>query len=174
MTKNIQKTQVVIVDEKDRVLGLKEKFATHKNPVALHRAISIVIFDKKGRKMLLQKRSKLKPTWPLYWSNTCCSHPYDGETYQKAAKRRLFEEMGIKTTLEEKFAYMYAFEFDETWGEHELDHVFVGTYEGPVKPDLKEAADWKWIDIKALRRQVKKNPEKFTPWFKMILTKLKI
>src|SRR3989337_638495 len=83
-------TDVILVDNKDKILGFKEKFAAHKNPVPLHRAISVVIYDNKGR-MLLQKRSENKPTWPLFWSNACCTHPLKGETYKKAAKRRLKE-----------------------------------------------------------------------------------
>lgn len=40
----------------------------------LHRAFSCFIFDDSGR-LLLQKRAKEKITFPLLWTNTCCSHP---------------------------------------------------------------------------------------------------
>jgi isopentenyl-diphosphate Delta-isomerase len=91
--------QVVLVDREDVVLGYKEKYEAHKTPVPLHRAVSVVIYNGKSRKMLLQKRSGSKPTWPGYWSNATCTHPLPEETYQHAAERRLFEEMGIKTPL---------------------------------------------------------------------------
>ena len=41
----------------------------------------LVSFDTHGR-LLLQRRSREKITFPLYWANTCCSHPLDmdGET----------------------------------------------------------------------------------------------
>ena len=94
-------TQVVLVDEKDREVGFREKFACHQNPVPLHRAISIVIYNRDRSQMLITKRSGSKPTWPLYWSNAVCSHPYPGESYAKAAKRRLIEELRIKTPLKE-------------------------------------------------------------------------
>lgn len=81
------RNQVVLVDEKDNVVGHKEKFAAHKNPVPLHRAISVVIFDGKREKMLLQKRVGSKPTWPLYWSNTVCTHPMAGESYGVCAQK---------------------------------------------------------------------------------------
>ena len=64
--------QVVLVDENDQVLGFEEKFDAHHKPVPLHRAISVIIFDTSGKKMMLQKRTEDKPTWPLFWSNTCC------------------------------------------------------------------------------------------------------
>ena len=46
-----------------------------------HRAFSVFLFDSQDR-LLLQRRSGDKITFPLYWANTCCSHPLDieGET----------------------------------------------------------------------------------------------
>ena len=70
------KVKVVLIDKSDNVIGYKEKFAAHKNPVPLHRAISVVIFSPDRKKMLIQKRAETKPTWPLFWSNTVCSLPF--------------------------------------------------------------------------------------------------
>ncbi len=166
---------LVLVDKKDSVLGFKEKFATHKIPVPLHRAISIVIFNKGKTKMLITKRAEVKPTWPEFWTNAVCSHPYPKETYQKAAERRIYEELGFKTTLKEVFLFTYEAEMDnKVWGEHELDHVFKGTYEGPVKPDPNETSGYEWIRIGDLKKDVINNPQKYSPWFMIILEKLKI
>ena len=167
----VNKSEVVLVDEKDGVIGYKDKFAAHKNPVPLHRAISIVIFSPDRKKILLQKRSTKKPTWPLYWSNTVCSHPYKNESYANAAARRLKEEMGFSTALKEKFKFTYNAEMNKTWGEHELDAVFEGIYAGPVTPNTNEAADHKWMTIDELKKDIKKSPEIYTPWFKIILEK---
>lgn len=174
---------MVLVDKNDKVLGFKEKFATHKIPVPLHRAISIVIFNKDKTEMLITKRSLNKPTWPYFWSNAVCSHPKPGETYQKAAERRLFEELGFKTPLRKAFKFVYearmpsearsSFAGDNgVWGEHELDYVFTGRYEGRIVADPKETAGYEWIEIKELKKDLKKNPQKYTPWFKVILRKL--
>ena len=168
-------TQVVLVDINDKVLGLKEKFATHKIPVPLHRAISIVIFNKDKSEMLITKRSINKPTWPYFWSNAVCSHPYPDESYQKAAERRLYEELGFKTSLKEVFNFIYKGVRDNgVWGEHELDHVFVGQYEGKIIADPLEVAGYEWIKIEELKKDLKTNPKKYTPWFKIILEKLDI
>lgn len=167
--------QIVLVDENDKVLGLKEKFATHKIPVPLHRAISIVIFNKDKSEMLITKRAANKPTWPYFWTNAVCSHPYPEETYQEAADRRLYEELGFKTPLKEVFKFSYEAEMDnKVWGEHELDHTFVGTYEGSISPNPEEVAGYEWIGIEDLKKDLKKNPKKYTPWFKVILKKLSI
>ena len=168
-------TNVILVDENDKVLGLKEKFAAHKIPVPLHRAISVVVFNKDKTEMLITKRSAKKPTWPYFWTNAVCSHPYPKETYQKAAERRIKEELGFRTPLKEVFRFIYKAEMDnEIWGEHELDHVFVGTYDGAIFLDPDEAAGYEWISLKDLKKDLKRNSNKYTPWFKIILRKLKV
>jgi isopentenyl-diphosphate delta-isomerase len=170
--KKKDKTQVVLVDDKDKVIGYKEKFEAHKHTVSLHRAISVVVFDKDRRKMLIHKRAKTKATWPLFWTNACCTHPLKGESYKAAAERRLKEEMGFSTPLKQVFKFIYEAKFNETWGEHELDAVFVGNYSGEIKPDPEEVDSYKWVKIEKLLNDVKKNPDRYTPWFKIILEKL--
>ena len=164
---------VVLIDENDEVIGFKEKFSTHKVPVSLHRAISIIIFNKDKTQMLITKRSEDKPTWGGFWTNAVCSHPFPGETYQKAAERRIFEELGFRTSLKEVFSFVYEAEMDgKIWGEHELDHVFTGMYEGKIIPDPNEVSDYEWIKIKDLGKDLEKDSKKYTPWFKMIVNKL--
>lgn len=170
-----KKIEMVLVDQNNKVLGYKEKFATHKIPVPLHRAISIVIFNKDKSQMLITKRSLKKPTWPYYWTNAVCSHPYPKEAYKKASKRRLREELGIKTPLKQAFKFIYEAKMDnKIWGEHEYDVVSVGKYEGELHPNPDEIAGYEWIDIEGLKKELKKNPKRFSPWFKIIISKLKL
>jgi len=171
---NQRDIKVVLVDENDNAIGEKEKFEVHENPVPLHRAISVVIFNPTREKMLLQKRAKDKPTWPLFWSNATCTHPYPDEGYQDAAQRRLEEEMGFRVPLKEVFRFIYKAEYDKVWGEHEYDVVFEGKYDGPVNPNPNEIVDYKWVEIKNLKEDMERNPKKYTPWFKTILEKLKV
>lgn len=172
MTKKIE---IVLVDKEDRVVGFKEKFAAHKIPVPLHRAISIVIFSPDKKQMLITKRSPLKPTWPFYWSNSVCSHPYPQESYSQAARRRLEEELGIKASLKEAFKFIYKAKMDnKIWGEHEYDAVFVGQYQGPLRPNPEEIVGFDWLEIGKFKKDLLKNPKKYTPWFKIILKRLKI
>lgn len=166
-------TEVVLVDRNEKVLGLKEKFAAHKIPVPLHRAVSVVIFNRRKDRMLITKRSSQKPTWPGFWSNAVCSHPYPNESCQKAAERRLYQELGFRASLKEIFDFTYKAEMEnKIWGEHELDHVFAGTYEGSICPNPDEVAGYEWIGVEDLKKDLKKNPKKYTPWFKIILKKI--
>ena len=169
------KAQMVLVDKNDRVLGFREKFATHKIPVPLHRAISIVIFNNDKSQILITKRSAKKPTWPYFWSNAVCSHPYPDETYQKAAERRLTEELGIKTPLKKVFQFTYSAKMDNgIWGEHEYDVVFTGKYQKGLHPDPDEIAGYEWTKVSELKKDIRQNPKKYTPWFKLILSGLKV
>ncbi len=163
--------QVVLVNKEDKIIGYKEKYSAHRHPVPLHRAISVLIYNKDGQ-MLLQRRAKTKPTWPLFWTNACCTHPLAKESYKDAAERRLKEEMGFTVPLRHKFSFIYKAKYDEEWGEHELDHVFVGEYSGEVKPSPDEVWEYKWIETGDLLGDIRKSPDKYTPWFKIILKKL--
>ena len=79
---------LILVDENDREIGYRSKVDCHTGHGTLHRAFSIFLFDNRGR-VLLQQRAAGKPLWPLYWSNSCCSHPRRGESMQQALHRRL-------------------------------------------------------------------------------------
>ena len=46
--------------------------------------------------MLLQQRSSTKYHSPNKWTNACCSHPRENETYLDGAKRRIHEELGYQ------------------------------------------------------------------------------
>ena len=162
---------VILVNEKDEPVGVMEKIEAHKRGGTLHRAFSILVFNKKGE-LMLQLRSKKKYHAGGLWTNTVCSHPRPGETTEEAAKRRLMEEMGFTTELKEVGSFIYRADVGNGLTEYEYDHVFVGFYEGLPKPNPEEADGWKWMDFEAVVRDVKKNPEHYTPWFRILLDKM--
>lgn len=171
----MNKESVILVDENDQELGLMEKMEAHEKGV-LHRAFSVFVFDREGR-FLLQRRALSKYHSGGLWTNTCCSHPRAGETTKSAALRRLKEELGFVTEIEEKFTFIYKSELDKGLTEHELDHVFFGTYEGEFNLDPEEVSEIKYIEKEALVSDIHNNPENYTEWFKIcfdeVLQKLK-
>ena len=70
-----------------KLSGYKSKAACHDGEGILHRAFSIFIFNDK-KQLLIQKRSGQKRLWPLYWTNTCCSHPRQNEDNMTATDKR--------------------------------------------------------------------------------------
>ena len=70
--------EVILVNEKDKVLGYMEKQEAHIKGL-MHRAFSIFVFNDKNE-LLLQKRAIDKYHSGGLWTNTCCSHPRKNET----------------------------------------------------------------------------------------------
>lgn len=68
-------------------------------PPPLHRAFSVFLFDPATGQLLLQRRAASKRTFPGLWSNTCCSHPLQGETIRQAMRRKLQDELGIPQAM---------------------------------------------------------------------------
>jgi len=158
---------VILVDEHDKEIGLMEKQEAHIKGL-LHRAFSVMVFNGKGE-MLLQQRALSKYHSGGLWTNTCCSHPRQGETTEQAAHRRLQEEMGFDCELKLHQTFIYKAPFDNGLTEHELDHVFVGTYNQDPHINPEEVNDFHWISLSELDQQLRNQPEKFTVWFKMIM-----
>lgn len=159
--------QVILVDSNDNVLGTMEKMEAHSRGL-LHRAFSVLLFNSHGE-LLLQQRSVKKYHSGGLWTNTCCSHPRPGEKTATAVYRRLKEEMGIITETRALYSFVYTISFDQGLTEHELDHVFVGHYDGDpiINPD--EIKDWKWVNLDSLREDIALYPDQYTYWFKLIL-----
>ncbi len=160
--------EVVLVDEENEVLGYMGKLEAHKLGL-LHRAISVIIFNSRGEQ-LVQQRALTKYHWAGIWSNTCCSHPRADETFQQAAERRLYEELGIKTDLKEAFHFIYkAQDAKSGLTEYEYDTVFTGVYDGAFTFNSAEVADVKWMNTDDLMNDIEQRADEYSFWFKIIL-----
>ena len=156
---------LILVDEYDRVTGYDEKLNTHLGRGKLHRAFSIFLFSPCGS-LLLQQRSAQKPLWPLYWSNSVCSHPRKGEDIAAAAKRRLREELAVDAELEYLYQFRYRAEFESVGTEHELCNVYAACVpiDYPVAANDNEVAALEWVGLDQLQRRIERQAELFTPW----------
>jgi len=160
---------VILVDDNDNQLGLMEKIEAHEKAL-LHRAFSVFILND-NKQLLLQKRALNKYHSPGLWTNTCCSHPRDGESVIDAGIRRLDEEMGFKTQLNNLFSFVYKARLDNGLTEHEYDYVLLGKYNKDPLINELEVCDWKWVDLDALSNDLVINPKSYTVWFKIIFEK---
>mmetsp|Transcript_14771 Transcript_14771/g.18901 ORF Transcript_14771/g.18901 Transcript_14771/m.18901 type:complete len:304 (-) Transcript_14771:501-1412(-) len=185
--------RVILVDDQDNIIGEASKAETHmaKYGLLLHRAFSVFLFDNQGR-MLLQQRAGSKITFPLYWTNTCCSHPlhipselgHDADTAVQGAKnaavRKLNQELGIPETQlpTEDFTYLtkihYIADSDPIWGEHEVDYVFFINVDNADLSNLNynEVEDVKYVtqtELKQMLADADAGKIKFTPWSRLII-----
>lgn len=158
--------QVILVDENDKPIGVMEKMGAHLG-AHLHRAISVFITDTRGR-WLIQQRTMEKYHSKGKWSNTCCSHPSPGETSPEAAHRRLMQEMGLRSELNDLFVFRYKAELENNLTEHEIDHVFIGITDVLPQPNPEEVMAYRYIDFDELEQEINSTPEAFSAWFKLI------
>ena len=135
----------------------------------LHRAVSLLLRDDRGR-FLLQRRASGKYHSGGLWSNTCCGHPRPGESIEGAALRRLRAEMGIlECSVRRVSSFLYRTTVGNGLVEHEIDHVVVGEWNGEPTPDPSEVSEWRWVAEPALLADLATNPERYTPWLASVL-----
>ena len=158
-----RENDLILVDLDDRVIGYGEKMEVHRKGL-LHRAFSVFLFH--GDRLLIQQRAAGKYHCGGLWANTCCSHPHAGQLLQDAVQQRLMEECGITgVSLREAGCFVYQAVFPNGLTEYEMDHVFVGEYEGAFSPDPGEIAELRYVPLAELKKDMIVNPEKYAPWF---------
>ncbi|XP_047316265.1 isopentenyl-diphosphate Delta-isomerase I [Impatiens glandulifera] len=185
--------ECILVDEKDNVVGHDTKYNCHlmekiETGKMLHRAFSVFLFNSKYE-LLLQQRSVTKVTFPLVWTNTCCSHPLYRESelieenilgVRNAAQRKLLDELGIpaEDVPVDQFTplgrMLYKAPSDGKWGEHELDYLLFTVRDVSVHPNPDEVADVKYVNreqLKELLRKADAGEEGLTlsPWFRLVV-----
>lgn len=163
--------KVILVDAQDNALGEMDKLQAHREGL-LHRAFSVFLFNSNGE-MLLQQRAEEKYHGGGLWTNACCSHQQWKESDAEAASRRIEEELNIKAPLEEIFSFTYCERVENGLTEHEFDHVFVGRFDGEVKPVPEEVQAVDWKSMKEIELQLAQKPELYTTWFRIAFPKIK-
>ncbi|KAK3016868.1 hypothetical protein RJ639_005954 [Escallonia herrerae] len=138
---------------------------------------------------LADQRSGTKVTFPLVWTNTCCSHPLYRESelidenslgVRNAAQRKLLDELGIpaEDVPVDQFTplgrILYKAPSDGKWGEHELDYLLFIVRDVNVHPNPDEVADIKYVNkdqLKELLRKADAGEEglKLSPWFRLVV-----
>ncbi|KAH7425839.1 hypothetical protein KP509_11G073400 [Ceratopteris richardii] len=185
--------ECILVDENDAVVGHDSKYNCHlmeniNAGKALHRAFSVFLFNTK-HELLLQKRSGTKVTFPLVWTNTCCSHPLHRESelisenhlgVRNAAQRKLLDELGIvaEDAPVDQFTalgrILYKAPSDGKWGEHELDYLLFLVRDVRIRPNPEEVADVMYVNKDQLKELLRKadageDGVKLSPWFRLVV-----
>ena len=163
----MEEVKVILVDENDVETGLISKTEAHEKGL-LHRAVSVFIINSEGE-WLLQRRAPEKYHSAGLWTNTCCSHPLPGESTENAAKRRLWEEMGMECDLILLFNFSYREILENGLIEHELDYVFLGVSDQMPVLNISEVSEYKYLNYRDLDNDIKTNPENYTIWFRKIV-----
>lgn len=197
---SMKQDNCIVVDSADNALSFASKETCHYKDGLLHRAFSLFIFRQcpfsTGLELLMQQRSHSKFTFPLLWTNTCCSHPclnyygeieeHDAMGVRRAARRKVEHELGIdvsKSLCLEDIHYLtrvkyFAFNepIENDWCEREVDYLLVSIlpFDLPTAScsllniNPSEVADARWISEESLMTLFSNDPLIFTPWFRKI------
>ncbi len=176
---------VILVDENDSAIGSASKVSAHYQAGLLHRAFSVLMFDREGR-LLLQKRADDKVTFPGVWANSCCSHPLssaseseliDASGVKRAAIRKLHQELGISPddlSLDD-FHFvtkmMYSARMNADWIEREIDHILLIQADVSIKINQNEVSEIKWVSKQELDQILAGDIDiggEIAPWFRCI------
>jgi len=159
--------QLILVDENDQQIGVLSKGDAHDGDGVLHRAFSVFLFDPEGR-LLIQQRSENKRLWPLFWANSCCSHPRMGESMALATQRRMAEELGASADLKFIYKFRYQARYLDLGSEHELCSVYVGQIEREcIRPNPSEVAQWKFVTPEETDTLILDASARVAPWFRL-------
>ena len=180
---------VIVVDENDQQIGHASKVSAHYQAGMLHRAFSVLLFDK-NRKLLLQKRASDKVTFPGVWANSCCSHPLHSDEesdldnaigVKRAAIRKMHQELGINPNeLDVKDFHfvtkmMYSARMDEDWIEREIDHILVIQADVNVSINTNEVSEIMWVsqeELDSILIGEKDVGGEIAPWFRCIASRV--
>jgi isopentenyldiphosphate isomerase len=83
-----------IVTEDDFVVCQATRSTTHARGL-WHRGVHVFLFTREG-KLLIQKRSAARAQYPSVWDCSVSEHVKAGESYPDAARRGLWEELGLE------------------------------------------------------------------------------
>ncbi len=157
---------IVLVDDRNKVLGTAPKLATHNSNTHLHRGFSVFLFNSKGE-LLLQRRGRDKKTFPLVWSNSLCGHPMLNESNVDAAKRRMSYELEINDVeiFEIISDYRYKVGMNNVY-ENEICPILVCfTGKKPII-NRSEVEDVRWIKWQNFLEEIEDKNKTFSLWSK--------
>jgi isopentenyl-diphosphate delta-isomerase len=141
------------------------KLEAHQRGV-LHAAVSVFIFS--GDRVLIQQRAAGKYHSGSLWANTCCTHPHWQEDSERAAHRRLEEELGIQVPLTAVGTFSYCTDVSRGLVENERVELFTSDVDANalvLAPRSSEVSATRWVDLNTLRSEMATQPSDFAPWF---------
>lgn len=169
----------------DGRLQAADKMDVHRRGLR-HPAVSVFVL--RDGAVLMQQRAASKYHTPGLWTNTCCTHPYWGETALDCAARRLDEELGL-TGLDLRHAGVVEYRAavpvadGPAMTEHEVVDIFTADFTATaptnaptnaptgltlsLNPAEVQAVDW--MTLAALEADIQRRPDRYTPWLRIYL-----
>ncbi len=157
-----------IINEDGVELGFKKERSKVHRDGDWHKGIHIWII--KGNKILLQKRSPWKDSFPNCFDVSCGGHVNSGDTYNGTAIKELKEELGINVSNKDLiFLEKRKHKTRDTPRKvinNEIINVYVLNFKaelGDLTLQRDEVLEVKLFSIQELRTLLNKKPNLFTP-----------
>jgi len=126
---------------KDRIKTDKTMVRGTAVPEGYYRlVVHICIFNSEG-KMLIQQRQPFKHGWSNMWDLSAGGAAIAGDNSQKAAKREVFEELGLKLSLD-NIDPSLTIHADSAFGDVYLIEKDIDISELKLQPEEVQAVKW--------------------------------
>lgn len=163
--------KLAFVDENDQPIGITGPREDAWANGYYTRNVRVVVRDEKGR-VLSQKRSAGKKTYPNMWTVAASGHVDDGEDWETAAQRETREEIGVAADMH----LIGSFNFIADEGDKKIRQI-LRVYETtidsstPLVLQEEEVSESKWYELDELKPLIAQSPEQFTPSFIELIQK---
>lgn len=170
------KDYVLLIDDYDRVIGMKNTKKANDLKEILHRGYLVTLFERHNGNIAIARRNANKKLWHGYWDGTVASHitlqnnelPED---YMSSAKDRVQYELGAEA-LHLKYISKFRYYIGDSKSglEPKICAFFTGFINtSKIKPNPEEVSDIKVMSQAELMKDMKENVEIYCPWFKAAL-----
>jgi len=155
---------ITFVDENDNIIGAGTKREAWDKGIA-NRIARVFLLNSKGE-LLIQKRGENIVSLPGRFDQSAAGHADEGETYLQAAKRELFEEVGVSGVELREITKIFTNETDESDKiKKRFNMLYEVVYDGEIKMDPGELAEVRWIMPEKLDKMMKEKSDDFTQGF---------
>lgn len=150
---------ITLVDADDQVIG-EASIRECRAKGLTHRIVRVMIENPSTGQILLQKRAPTKPLWPNCWDNSAAGHVDAGEDYLTAARRELFEELGIDTDKLVDFQTYFTDTHEQGGHLKRFNKVYkYETSKLPTNIGKDEVTEVRWFSVEEARQLVSKHPD---------------
>jgi isopentenyldiphosphate isomerase len=159
----MDKSQVIIVDEKDEIIGYKDRESVVKEDI--YRVTGLWVENSQGKILLVQRAFSMRNS-PGKWGPAVAGTVEKGETYDNNIVKEAEEEIGLKDcSLQkgEKRRITGEHNFFVQWYFTKLDRLVED-----FQVDKREVEDLKWFSREEVERMMKETPEKVVEGLKKI------
>ncbi|MCZ6892424.1 MAG: NUDIX domain-containing protein [Gammaproteobacteria bacterium] len=153
-----------VVDANDDVVGEASRADVHANGLR-HRSVHVLVVNTSG-KVLTQRRGLHKDCDPGLWDTSAAGHVGRGERYETAARRELYEELGLEGLRLHGLCQLPA---DPRTG-FEFVHAYLCVTDLVPVPAAEEIEDIAWHTSEDLRDRMSRDPSHYTDSIKLIFS----